>query len=183
LTTKRKPSAFHEAIEIDVRILKTLLSYNSENGELIWKESLSSRAVRGGKAGSLLPTSTKKYIRVGVCGKSLLAHRVCWAIHFGSWPAGDIDHIDGDGTNNSINNLRVVTITENCKNIRIRKSNLTGVIGVYKHPLTKKWGARIGVNRRRVHLGYFSDFSAACEARKLAEVKFGFHNNHGRKGE
>ena len=77
------------------------------------------------------------YVRVGVKGvergtyKSLLGHRVVWQMVYGEIPSGmEIDHINGNRSDNRIENLRIVTPTENARNHGISKRNKSGVVGV-----------------------------------------------------
>jgi hypothetical protein len=42
--------------------------------------------------------------------------------------------------------------------------------------------AHIRVNRQLKHLGRFSKIEDATEARRLAEMTYGFHPNHGALG-
>src|SRR5687767_14401 len=57
--------------------------------------------------------STSGYRMINVCRHRLFEHRVIWALHYGEWPNGEIDHIDGNAKNNRLDNLRVVTHLEN----------------------------------------------------------------------
>jgi len=51
--------------------------------------------------------------------KQIYLHRVIWELHHGPLEQGMvIDHIDRNGLNNKIENLRAVTQTENCNNMR-----------------------------------------------------------------
>jgi hypothetical protein len=42
-----------------------------------------------------------------------------------------------------------------------------------------KWLASISINGKRKHLGYFKDIDDAIEARKNANIEYGYHANHG----
>jgi hypothetical protein len=98
----------------------------------------------------------------------------------GKFPKLDIDHIDGNGINNKWNNLREVTRSQNCRNIKLASNNTSGFIGVRWNEENKKWRALIGIDRKSKHLGYFDNLEEAIMARKNAERMFGFHPNHGR---
>lgn len=122
------------------------------------------------------------YLMVSINGKQKRAHRVAWELYYGEPPSGDIDHINHVRDDNRICNLRVVTSSENNKNLRRRKNNTTGISGVSWESDRNKWLSFIGVNKKRhLKLGRFSSFFEACCARKSAEVKYEYHKNHGSK--
>lgn len=73
------------------------------------------------------------------------------------------DHIDRDGLNNMLYNLRRVTRRGNCEN---RSTNTSGYIGVSWHKYVKKWHSTIKVNNKNIHIGYFDDAKDAGEARE-----------------
>ena len=92
-----------------------------------------------------------------------------------------VDHIDGNGLNNRLTNLRVVTKQDNARNQKTRSNNTSGTMGVYWSKSSKKWKVGIMVNGgKALHLGYYEDKDEAIKVRKEAEVKHGFHANHGR---
>lgn len=137
----------------------------------IWNQRFS------GKEGFTTPDS-KGYM----CGKllhcSAKAHFVVFAIAYGKWPDGIIDHINGIPFDNRPENLRDVGALENSRNAKRRSDNKSGVTGV--HFDDGVWVARIRVNRVGIHIGQFKDYDRAVAARQKAERDFGFHPNHGR---
>jgi hypothetical protein len=76
-------------------------------------------------------------------------------------------------------NCRWATATEQQRHHRRHKQNTSGVTGVTWNVAKGKWQATIGVNRKTILLGRFSDIEAAATTRKNAERKFGFHPSHG----
>ena len=83
----------------------------------------------------------------------------------------NIDHIDGDRTNNRIENLRLATKAENGWNRQhLDKRNSSGFTGVYWCIRDQKWRARIKVNGKNIHIGYFTNKQDAIAARRLAEA-------------
>jgi len=125
---------------------------------------------------ALRAINTPGYKQGSVFGKVVIAHRVAWAIYYGHWPSGQIDHINGDRTDNRICNLRIVSCHENMLNKGIQSNNSSGAVGVSKYK-NSKWFAHIRVNGRRIHLGYYDDFESALKARIDAEERFGFFAN------
>ena len=174
---------------MDIELLRDIIKYNPETGELIWKErsddfpaSITSiRAFNTKNANKpIYQEQHRGYLRVCLFGKNYKSHRVAWAIYYGYWPDDQIDHIDGDRSNNRIENLRAASQTENSRNTKIPSTNMSGVIGVFWDKRRFKWEARISENSKSVYLGEFDYFWDAVEARRDAEKKYGYHGNHGR---
>jgi hypothetical protein len=87
------------------------------------------REAVGSPAGSF--NGLKSYYLVYCCGKRFQAHRVVWEIINGPIPEGfGIDHIDGNGLNNSPQNLRLASAAINARNATLRSDNVTGIVGV-----------------------------------------------------
>lgn len=120
------------------------------------------------------------YIRFVVDGVRTQAHRWAFLYMTGSFPEEMVDHINHNKLDNRWENLRPVTNQENQRNMKKPKDNTSGVVGVYWHKPAKRWLASIRVDSRLVHLGSFASFSDAVDARKNAEVLYGFHENHGK---
>ena len=81
-----------------------------------------------------------------------------------------IDHIDGNGLNNLLSNLRLVTNQENIHNQKVSKVNSSGYKGVIA--LDTRWLARITVNMQRIRLGIFSSREEAALAYNDAAIKY-----------
>lgn len=132
------------------------------------KEAFATKHIMGYKQGTILK---KKY----------LAHRVAWALHYGFWPSGEIDHINGNKVDNRIDNLRDVNHRENGLNQKLKSNNKSGVNGVLWDKSIGKWSARIMVDGKLHILLNTSSFEEACNARREADLKYKFHENHGAK--
>ncbi|MFN3833410.1 MAG: HNH endonuclease signature motif containing protein [Allorhizobium sp.] len=183
--------------ELTFAEVDALLKYEPETGKLFWKartpdmfasiptrtaeHSCSNWNARYAGQEALTNVNAHGYRRGRVGKRYLLAHRVIWLLHTGSWPAGDIDHIDGVRTNNRLQNLRAVTRQQNMRNQKTRSTNTSGAQGVSWDRRQGQWCVNIMVNGKNLHYGYFNDFDAAVARRKLAELQNGFHPNHGRK--
>lgn len=76
----------------------------------------------------------------------------------------NVDHINGNGLDNRRCNLRLCTDQQNNWNARTRKDNSSGYKGVSWHKHQKKWQAQIGLNGKRISLGYFKDKLEAKQA-------------------
>lgn len=83
------------------------------------------------------------------------------------------DHIDRNPLNNLEKNLRIVTPSKNVFNSGLYKHNRSGVKGVHWNKQTRRWQARIEVNGKVKHLGYFTNIEDARRAREIAERELG----------
>ncbi len=159
--------------------LDELFSYSSKTGLLKRKNTTASNAKKGTIAGYI---TNLGYWVVHVDGIQYLTHRIIWKMKYGSLDVNlQVDHIDGDTKNNRIKNLRTITALENQRNRRLSKTSTSGQTGVGWIKRLKKWNARINVEGKSIHLGIFKNLVEAIEARKNAEIEYGFHPNHGRK--
>lgn len=159
---------------LDIEIIKTRLRYDHEDGQLRW---LNGR-LAGSIAGSSYQCKRTSYKTITINGVKLRAHRAAWALFYGAWPDGQIDHIDGNGLNNRIDNLRVVSNRQNRLNSRRPNTNKSGVTGVYLRTESTSWRAQIYNNGKKVILGDTPDFFEAVCMRKSAERSLGYHLNH-----
>jgi len=160
--------------------LKEILHYNPETGIFTWakagpKKSLYSEAGSRHSCGKI---SATKYIKIGIDRTYYRAHRLAWLYVHGEWPEDQIDHVNGDGTDNRLINLRSVNGIENHKNRRIYTSNKSGVSGVHLGS-GKKWRATITINGKVKVLGSYIDIFEAYCARLSALNKSDYHSNHG----
>ena len=154
-----------------------VLEYNPENGLLKWKQNVNKRFA-GKIAGNL---SKNGYIELSCKSWRLYGHRVAWLLTHKEWPKKHIDHIKGIRNDNRIENLRVVTNKQNHTNMKKHIGNSSSVTGVYWNKRAEKWQAYICVDYKQIYLGVFKYLVDAETARKDAEIKHGFHKNHGRE--
>lgn len=150
--------------------LMGMVHYNPETGRF--------RVRKSGKP--LGCTESDGYLMAQLGVKTYALHRLAWLYVYGVFPEGIIDHIDHDKHNNAIKNLRDATQLENCKNKTLAKNNTSGTVGVRWNKRLGKWTAAVKVDRKNIHLGTFSSYEEAVAVRQEANIKYGFHENHGK---
>lgn len=177
-------------MKLNINTLRSVLRYEPETGLLYWLERPRSllksdhewRRWNTRYAGKVaFSPNTSGYLDGMIFRVMHRAHQVAWALHYGEWPTLDIDHINGERTDNRIANLRQVDRATNARNQRVRRNNKTGVMGVSRQR-SGGFRATICVNGKLSHLGVFPTLDEAAAARKKAERENGFHENHGRHG-
>ena len=129
----------------------------------------------------LTKTSAEGYLIISIGGKRYKSHRLVFLYMDGVFPDDEteIDHADGNRSNNRYSNLILSNRKDNAKNKKKYSSNTSGVSGVTLHGCGL-WRARINVDGKRVSLGLFENFDDAVKARKDAEIKYNYSENHGR---
>lgn len=121
------------------------------------------------------------HLNIKFQGTAYYAHRLAWFLHYGEWPAGNIDHRDGDPQNNRISNLRLASNRDNCMNLGLSIRNKSGITGVFWDSKANRWLARIKLDRVTKHLGQFHTIFDAAAARRSAERRLGFSPLHGQR--
>lgn len=118
------------------------------------------------------------YLSVCVGRKQLLAHRVIYMMVTGDWPE-HIDHKNHNKKDNRWVNIRSVAQSINNKNMPLQANNTSGFTGVSLNKKSGKWLACITIDSKWTYLGSFDSFEEAVVARKAANTKYGYHDNHG----
>ncbi|USA40220.1 HNH endonuclease [Pelagerythrobacter marinus] len=160
--------------------LRQLLRYEPETGKLFWRErglewfqderSCKSWNSRFANTEALSSPHNAGYLHGNVLSGKQLAHRVIWAIVTGEWPEGDIDHDDGDKSNNRWKNLRPATNAENMQNKKVRRDSSTGLKGVQRHR-TGRFTANITAHGTKYYLGLFASLEEAKAAYDAAAIR------------
>ena len=154
---------------------RELFSYNPITGELTNRVTRNHNAIAGEIAGGY---SQQGYRHVRVFGSLRKVHRVIFLIMTGRWP-DEIDHINHIRDDNCWVNLREASHRGNSRNQSMHKTNTSGVCGVCWAKERQKWLACIWANNKNLNLGLYNDKEDAIAARAAAEIKYGFHENHG----
>lgn len=159
-------------MKLDQEFLKTLLRYEPDTGNFFWRINKGG-ILANSLAGCDALAQRIPYRVIKINGKLYYAHRLAWMYIYGRWPKELIDHIDGNGLNNKMSNLRELTNAQNIQaTLKLPKHNTSGFRGVIYHK--GKWRAGISINNRRVEIGYFDSPEEAHLAylNKKAEVHF-----------
>jgi hypothetical protein len=139
------------------------LDYSRQTGDFT-RKTVNGGCLAGTIAGTVQDTG---YRWIAVAGKRYAAHRLAWFYVHGTWPEGEIDHINRLRDDNRISNLRDVDRQTNNINTSIRADNKSGFKGVHWHKQSSKWRASARRNGKPVHLGSFRsqvEASAAYQA-------------------
>lgn len=146
--------------EITQKQLKEIVSYNEFTGEFTWNKHYFKS--KEGKRADFI--SSSGYMSISIKTKPNLAHRLAWLYMTGELPKFNIDHIDGDRTNNRFNNLRNVESVVNSQNQRKpHKDNLTGLLGVSRH-VKNRFKASINILGKAKHIGTYKSAEDAGNA-------------------
>ena len=112
------------------------------------------------------------YLTIRIDWVLYLGHRLAWFLVTGEPPLFEIDHENGDPSDNRIWNLRPATHSQNQANQKIDKTNTSGRKGVSWNREKAKWEARIQINGKSKFLGYHVDKEIAAESYALAAEKY-----------
>lgn len=105
------------------------------------------------------------YITITLLGKIRKAHRLAWIYVYGEDIDGyEIDHVNGDKSDNRICNLRISSHQQNMFNMKKKSTNKSGVKGVHFDKRCNKWRAQTSINKKRVHIGLFDTIGSAEKA-------------------
>lgn len=160
--------------EVPIDQLHDKLNYNPETGDLIWIND-----TRWTRKGSIAGTMCLGYIKISINKIIIPAHRIAWAMTYKRWPFGEIDHINGDRSDNRICNLRESTHQQNCMNRAKARNNKSGYKGVSWHYVGQKWQAHISIGGKGIYLGLFDNPQQAYEAyQKAASLAYGAFARH-----
>ena len=169
----RDPDISHEEV-------LRLFQYDASTGMLYWRVAPTrSRVAPGSVAGSVRKGkgAYTDYFFVKLSGRRTKTHRLIWFYVYGKWPKQLIDHIDGNGLNNRIENLREVNNSQNGINRKLNAKNTHGYSGIIfdkrsKRPTSRPWQAYIKVKGLVKYLGSFHTKEEAVQARLDAEAQY-----------
>jgi hypothetical protein len=149
--------------------VRALLDYDAAAGIFRWRDAPCTHILAGAVAGNC---DMKGYTRISINGRQHKAHRLAWLYVTGAWPEHQIDHIDGQRSNNAISNLRSVTSFQNCHNRAKQRSPASSrYIGVSWERIRRRWKAQIGLGGKQRYLGLFDTQEEAYSAYLAAKAQ------------
>lgn len=148
--------------QIDAELVRAMFDYDQETGTFIRLKTLNTGdKKRIGAVAGYAGKDGYRYLKIG--GIRISEHRAAWLHFYGKFPDHEVDHIDGNPSNNAITNLRDVRHCINMQNLNtVSKSSKSGVLGVTPH--ANKWRARIRLNSKGIHIGLFDTKEQAYAA-------------------
>lgn len=171
-------------------VLKELLHYDPETGIFTWKR----RDRKWFKTDGHWKTWNTKncgnkcesmdaygYIRIAVFRERYRCHKLVVLYMQGHLPEDQVDHGNGIRSDNRWKNLEECSNAKNCLNKRINYRSKLGLFGLFWYERYNSYQVYINHQKKRLHLGYYEDFFEACCTRKSAELKYKYHENHGRR--
>ncbi len=169
----------------EIEEIQRLLSYEPDTGKLIWKT-----AVGGGNRGKRIRAESEAgcvrrtkpdsgyYISTSIKGVRYYATHLIWVLVYGKWPEKTIDHINGDGTDNRLENLREATLSQQQWNQKRSKTSTNGFKGVAKSGKVWKWHVKVENRMQWSKQSWDTAEEAfADRCKRLAEFHGDFANN------
>ena len=143
-----------------------MLSYDPDTGAFVWLQKPCRNILAGARAGQVRPDGHRA---INIDGMRFYEHRLAWLIAHGHWPTQHIDHINLDGTDNRLVNLREAAGSDNYGNQGLRKDNTSGAKGVVFWK--GKWRARISLRGRTLNIGDYGTKEEATAAYAAAAAE------------
>jgi hypothetical protein len=137
--------------------LREVVTYDPDTGVFRWAMRRKKASI-GAVAGSQRQDG---YSLIRIDYQRYYAHRLAWLYMTGEWPSVEIDHKNGDPSDNRFSNLRAATRSQNAANVKRQRNNTSGVKGVFFCAAVRKWQAKICHGKRHIFLGNFASLDAA----------------------
>ena len=184
-----------EDFEGFLKYIRECYSYDRQTGLLSWNserplshfKNLRGRDswLRRYAGKEFLNVTHQGYKRLHLKKRGYLLHRLVFLIVKGRWPKDQLDHIDGDKTNNRFENLREVSNDLNSKNKRRNPLNKSGHNGVHWDKVARKYSAQGSITQngktRRIFIGRFKELEEAVKARRdWQDLSGGYTERHGK---
>ena len=153
--------------------------FEYRDGDLYWKPRLLSRGrpsvLDGRKIGY---PNGNGYIIMRYNKRKYYLHQLIFLMHHGYIPS-NIDHIDGIGSNNRIENLREASVSQNMYNTKLRTDNTSGTKGVHFNKQHQKWQAKLYLSKKPISRFFYTKEDAVKFMKLWREMAHGQFANHG----
>ncbi len=159
--------------------LKELIQYDPFKGIVTWKIKPCKNILAGSRAGAVVKSRKKSYRSIRIKGVVKREHCWIWYLVTGVYPDNEIDHLNGDGTDNRWSNIRKVNPSINRHNCRRFSNNKSGITGVFWSDKKNTWFVTFCINKKQKRIAQRIDFFEACCIRKSLENKHGYNKQHG----
>jgi hypothetical protein len=144
--------------------LRSAFTYDPNTGEFYYTKNNRPNVNASGRAGRV---AGRGYVYLSYRNRAYLAHRVAFLIVEGSWPRDQVDHINGDKTDNRWGNLRHALPSQNQCNRARRIVSKSGTRGVYA-TAEGRWKAEVSFQRKVYRLGHYDSIEDAAAAYQRA---------------
>jgi hypothetical protein len=156
----------NETFDMDIELAHSLFEYR--DGALYWKSDVA----RNVKAGDrVAKNSNAGHLRVCYDGKYHTLARIIFAMNHGYYPEV-VDHINGDGRDNRLENLRAADMRTNAQNRKRNTLNLSGTKNVGFKTAKNRWRVTLRKNDGTRMDKLFKHFDIACTIAELARFKY-----------
>ena len=158
--------------------LQTIFFYNPMTGVFTRRLKTNTKQKLGEVAGRL---NADGYWHIHIGHTMYKAHRLVYLYLYGELPLREVDHINGNKSDNRLANLRLCERKENCRNFKKYKNNTSGFVGVSKHKKCNRWVATMQVDGTQKYLGLFKtpEEASAVYEKATKEVFGEFHRSLG----
>lgn len=166
--------------ENDFQVTKSYVkaTFEYRNGALYWKKSdrqtVQWNAHYAGKPAGT--TDAKGYVNLQIkdpnsgVRRKLQAHRLIYLLHHNESPE-IVDHINGNPSDNRIENLRAAEPYQNAANRKVRTDSSTGCLGVSRHRRDGTFAVQIMFAKTRHWIGTFQNLEDARMAAEAARER------------
>jgi len=170
-----KPYKSVENLKSYIDLVNDLFEYNGTN--LIWRNPTNCRIKKGDVVGCKMPTG---YIVTSIVGVQNYVHRIIFLMCNGFVPK-EIDHINGDNSDNRIENLRECTKSQNQHNKKLYSNNRSGIKGVSWCKVTRSWVVQVKCGTEVFRKCGFFDVDTAEQVAKIERLRM--HKEFANNGE
>lgn len=141
---------------------RELLDYDADTGDFRWRVTRSNRVKAGAIAGTV---KRDGYVQICIDSRPIAGHRLAWLYVFGEWPIEELDHLNGNRSDNRLANLRDVARGVNAQNRQGAMSNSScGVLGVSWRACYKHWRVSVVIYGVQREIGTFKSLDDARNA-------------------